>query len=170
MEGIINSLNGPNGLLIALLLAFIAICIIIGAKHSLVKIHTERIDIGRQSSDNERKILRYQKDWVHLECMAFEEKVPHNFEGYDKWKARCVIERIYDEIVDWIMLNHIEDTERYVKLKQEIVWNIILTSTDHKVLRSNNFKKEVDAKIAQVITHLITIREQYSNNAGGKKK
>lgn len=162
MDSVINGLNGPNGLIIAFLLILIAICITIGAKHSLIKIHTAKIDIGKESSENERRVLQYQSDWVHLQVLAFEEKIPHNYTNYDKWKARCILEQVYDEIIQWIMQNHIEDTDRYIKLKKEIIWNMVLTSTEHKALRSDNFKEEIEREVELIIRHLILIRAQFS--------
>jgi hypothetical protein len=164
MSDIINSLNGSNGAIIAVLLAFIMVCIIIGAKHSLVKIHTTKMDIGKQSSDHERLILQQQADWAYLECMAFEEKIPHNFEGFDQWKCKCMIEQAYSMIVKWILINHIyRNDEKYIRLKQEIMWNMILRGTEHKALRSNSFKAQVDAEVERIIQHLILIREQYTS-------
>ncbi len=57
--------------------------IIFAAKQGYMKVRTEKILIGRESSEKERLLMKKQSEYAHTECMAFEKELPR-FEGYDE--------------------------------------------------------------------------------------
>ena len=162
MENVTEALQTDNGWIIAILIAIIVILLIIGARHGLVKIKTDKIQVGRDASNQTQKIIKHQEDWVKIAVSAFEQKIP-KFDDYDEWRGKFLIEKCLNVINDWIVQNHIETTKNYIELKQEMIWNLLLTHTEKDELRSTKFKKEVYAYVEYIIRNLVRIRKQYED-------
>ena len=88
-------------------------------------------------------------------------KVPR-FETFTEDRARGICELIYDEMVNWIVLNHIEDTETYVGIRQESIWNIVLSNILSLKYDNEEFKKIVYDHVEEDIKTFVKIRKQYS--------
>ena len=162
-EEIKEIINGPNGIIICILLIIIIFLIVRYAKLGLINIKTKNLSVGKTASETERTIMRNQIEWAKLACQAFESKIPR-FEGYDIYKGKYIIERVFDECVKWIAFNHIETTDAYISIKQEIIWNMVQSYVENEKLRSKSFKKTVDEYVAYVVTSLVNIREEYDKN------
>ena len=134
--------------------------IIFSVKIGLLKVKTDKIQMGRDFSDEERAIIRNQCESVKKILAAFEQAIPR-WNGYDEFRGKYILELLYDEIVNWIIYNHVENKEAYVSLKQEAVWNIVQANVTHKKMRSKEFKQQVDEQVAHIIQRLIDIRKEY---------
>lgn len=135
--------------------------IIFAVRQGYVKVRTEKMMIGRDCGERERSILKNQIEYAYRMCTGFINEVPR-FDGFDEFQAKYIIELCYDELVKWIYFNHIETKNGYIENKQDIVWNIIQTNVSHKKLSSDQFRKKVDDKVAHIIEHLVSIREEYN--------
>ena len=162
MDWLRDILTSSNGVAIAAMSIVIIILAIVGARHGLLSIRTKRMTISNLASEQERTIMRNQIGWVKIACQAFEDKVP-KYEGYDVYRGKYVIERVLDEIIEWIYYNHIEATDTYIEIKQEIVWNMVTSLVDNERIKgSKSFKKECDSYVKTMIERLVSIREEYS--------
>ena len=160
MEPIMHGLESNNGILVAITLIILVLLIIMCVKSNILKIHTNKFSMGK-SSEIERAIIRHQIEWAHLTCVAFEDKVPKSFEGYDYYRSKYILEKVYDEVVNWIIFNHIETTDTYIKLKQDIIWKIVLSNTNSSSIRTTKFQKEVFNEVQKLIENLLIIRQEY---------
>lgn len=165
MEYVVSALTSDNGWLVAVLIIIILVLCAIGIKHGALKIKTDKIVVGQDASDLERTIMRQQIEWTKIACYSFEQKVP-KFPEYDKYRGRFIIEKVFDEIIKWIAFNHIKDNDAYIRIKQDIVWNIIQKYAKNKAIMSKSFRHAVDNNVEYVIKNLVDIREQYSDKWG----
>lgn len=160
MEIIGDVLTSSNGIIVAILFTII---VIIGMKYGSIKVNTDKIKVGIDSGEAERAIMRNQKEWCKLSLEAFERNLP-KFEGYDTIRGQLVLEKIYDEMVDWIMLNHIRTESKYVEIKQANVWNIVQKWTVNDSFKSEEFHKILDEQIKNDIEMMVKIRKDYNKN------
>ena len=128
-EAIVSAFRDGNGWLIILMLVLLGVC----AKLGLVKIKTDKISVGRDASLAERNLMKKQVEYAYQACKAFEQRIP-KFDGYNTYLGKYITEVTFDEIVNWIMFNHIEDTADYIKIKQDIIWNIIKCNSTITIL------------------------------------
>lgn len=172
MNEVSTALQSDNGWIIAILIVIIVVLLIIGARFGLIKIKTNKLQVGideevlRQArmnaEDTAHQIIKHQKDWATIAVSAFNRKIPKP-EDYNEFRGKFLLEKALNVITDWIVLNHIEDKKTYIELKQELVWNLILSYTEKKELRSDRFKKEVYDYVEYIIKNLVRIRKQYNN-------
>ena len=132
--------------------------VVFATRQGYMKVKTEKVLIGRDSKETEQLIMMKQSDYAHYACKAFEKGIPR-FDGYSETLGRLIAEITYDEILRWIMVNHINDSEYYIANKQEAIWNIIVSETVDKKMRSEKFRAIVDDNVEQIIRQLISIRE-----------
>lgn len=138
---------------------FIALILIgVTCKFGHVMIKKDKIIISRDSKEHERLLMMKQKDYAHNACMAFEKRIPR-FEGYQTLLGKLIAELAYDEIVDWIMANHIRDDEDYIGLKQKAIWDIITKESVNPKMQEKSFEKEVYKNVELIVKALVQIRE-----------
>lgn len=151
-------LTSSNGVIISILLV---ILVIVASKYGLVKVKTDKVTIGRESSEKERIIIMQQSEYVELATTAFERQIP-KFESYDRKRGELIVALIQLEMNKWITQNHIKTTTRYISLKQARVWNIVQANTIAEAMEGDEFHEQVNEQVAQVITALVAIRKEYS--------
>ena len=159
-ETINNTLNGNNALSVLIFVLVIVIIISILAKADILKVKTRVVKIG--SDENERTILRQQNEWTHTfvdgilgKCIATNPKL-------DKIKTQLVLEKVYDEIVTWIMYNHITRSEMYIQIKCEKIRALINSMEVGEWVRSVEFQTRINKWVKEIINRLVDIREHYS--------
>ena len=162
-EAIAQVLMSGNGL--TTLLFVILIILLAGAalRLGLVHVHTSAVTIGNSASEQERTVMRHQVEYIRQSCNAFEVKIPKD-ETYDKYRGRFVIERVFDEMLNWIIFNHIEDNRVYISTKQKIIWNIVVTHTVKEMHHSEEFKDAVFKSVEGDIQELAAIRRYYQKS------
>lgn len=157
-EAIAQVFTSGNGVTIAVLITAILFMGVLLVKHGVLRISTKTVHIG--ADERERTIIRHQVEWIRNSVNGFEAMIPKP-EGYDKYRGRFVLERVFDEMLNWIVFNHIEDTHSYIHIKQTNVWNIVMTFTDKKEHHSQKFHDMVFEQVEVAIKSLIMIRKEY---------
>ena len=132
--------------------------IIFAIRQGYVKVKTEKILLGRDSGEKERLLVKKQIEYAHTTCMAFEKRLPR-FEGYNEYLGKYIAELIFDEIVNWITVNHIQNSEDYISIKQAIIWDIIVTNTINDAMKTDKIRKKVYENVEMIIVRLVQIRE-----------
>ena len=153
VERLVQSGKGWFVLIIIALMVF-------AIRQGYMKVRTEKILIGRDSGEKERLILKNQLEYAYNMCTGFINDIPR-FEGFDDFRAKYILELCYDEMVKWIYFNHIENKAGYIENKQDIIWSLVQANVFHKKLSSEQFRSDVDDKVAHIIEHLVSIREEY---------
>lgn len=156
VEGVVQIVNSPNFTKV-IVTAFIAVTVAwLLVKSGLLTVHSKYVTMG--VADKEHAIMRKQLIYAKQACDAFVQYIPQG-EDYNEWRGKCVAELVYDEMVDWVVLNHIEDTEDYISLRQTAVWNIILAHVWKPEHKSEEFRQVVFKHVEQDIKALVRIRK-----------
>jgi hypothetical protein len=157
-ETISNVLTSPNAFVVLIFLAFVAVILYILVKSGVLKISTSAVQLG--SGDIERNIIRQQLDYVSLHLNGLEAKLDKP-EDYNEYLGKLIIEKVFDEYVNWITFNHINKSPAYVEIKQERVVSLIRQYTIKEEFRSEEFEQMIREDTKNVIEALINIREIY---------
>ena len=147
----------------AIVLFFLVIIILLLAhfsKKGVFKWHTERLTIG--ASENERAIIRQQVEWAELEIESLASM--EIFSNVDEWRTKYILEKMFDEILQWIIFNHIKDSPEYISIKQEKIWNMTQTLVVREEFRSDAFKDFIYKEVDKIIKRLIFLRRQYGTS------
>lgn len=157
LEEIGRAITSENGISLVVLSILVFISVFVGLKHGRFKLKTEKFTLIGEARDKERLLMKTQKDFVKTACTGFEKRIPR-FDGYDPKLGELVVEKVFDEIVDWIMINHIKDDDEYIALKQEIIWDIVSSEITADELKTDKFKKQCYSCIEHIIKRLVQIR------------
>jgi predicted phosphohydrolase len=159
--------NIPSVLLLVVALAILA-------KILKIRINTDHITIGGEDKKAyyERSVVRNQVNQAKLFCMALENKIiavldePPKSDGY---YVKYILECVYDKIVEWIMYNHIENTEEYIESKQWEIQSLVYSFNPPDKFKTPEFKERMDRWTAEIIGRMVSIRKLY-NKKGTKKE
>lgn len=162
-ESVEHILVSSNGVSIAFLFLLLVLLVIICSRLGLIKIKTDKLTIGIESSELERTIMRNQIEYTEVSLKAFEQKIQKP-DGYNIYRGKYVTERVFDEIVKWIAFNHIRTDDHYVGIKQAAIWDLVQTLVEKDQFRSDDFKDLVNKYVEKTIRNLVAIREEYSKN------
>lgn len=147
----------------ATVLFFLVIIILLLAHLSnkgVFKWHTEKLTIG--ASENERAIIRQQVEWTELEIESL--ATAEIFSHVDEWRTKYILEKLFDEVLQWIIFNHIKDSPEYISIKQEKIWNMTQTLVIREEFRSDEFKDFIYKEVDKIIKRLIFLRRQYGTS------
>ena len=158
-ESIAQILTGPNAFVILCFLGLMCLFIWLLIKSGVFKVSTSTVQIGG-TPDIERNIIRQQLDYCLLHLSGLEAGLPKP-EGYNEYLGKLIVEKVYDEFVNWITFNHINKSEAYIALKQERIINLIRQYTVRDEFRTEEFENMVRADVKKIIEDLIKIREVY---------
>lgn len=132
------------------------------AKKGFFSYRGKNLTVG--SNEKELNIVRNQIQWSHLFIMSLK----HDIIGIDDElkSIRCdnILEKVFDKVVEWITLNHINSQESYSMIKKSEIRALINSLVSDEYYRSDEFFQRVDKWVDIVITHLLKIRKEYSNN------
>ena len=157
-EAIGDAIASENGMSIAVLAVLTFISVFVGLKHGRIKLKTDRLTIEGEARDKERLLMKKQSECASVACKGFEKRIAR-FDGYNTLLGALIAEKAYDQIVEWIMANHIRDDQEYITDKQEIIWDIVSAEVVDDRFRSEKFKKQVYECIEHIIRRLVQIRE-----------
>jgi len=157
-ETISTILTGPNAFVVLIFLAFVSVILFILVKSGAIRISTPNMSIN--TGDVERNIIRQQLDYVSLHLNGLEAKM-NKPEDYNEYLGKLIIEKVFDEYVNWITFNHINKSPAYVEIKQERVVSLIRQYTVKDEFRSEEFEDLIRKDTKEVIEALIRIREVY---------
>ena len=121
-ETISTILTGPNAFVVLIFLAFVSVILFILVKSGTIRISTPNMSIN--TGDVERNIIRQQLDYVSLHLNGLEAKLEKP-DDYNEYLGKLIIEKVFDEYVNWITFNHINKSPAYVEIKQERVVSLI---------------------------------------------
>lgn len=152
-------LNSKNFIPLSVFAACLVFLCYILVKKGILTIHTKYVSTGLV--ERERKTIRHQMTHAYQSCTAFISKLPF-IEGCSKEQMRNVCELIYDEMITWVVFNHIKDTGSYVSIHQEAIWNIILRELGDIEKQHPGVKELVFNNVQKDIETFVKIRKEYS--------
>lgn len=171
-EAIGNIITSGNGIAALAMLLVVVVLGVLLAKAGVLSVHTKAVSLG--SRESERRVLQEQIKFAHGYCQSIESKIVVMLDGkmpYDGFLCGKILEVCYDEIIEWITFNHIENSGRYVKVKQKNMCNVLYTQlaliNDHSLFdtiaqfKTAEFKQRVYNWVEEIIQNLVEIRELY---------
>ena len=174
METLANILTSKDFLssIPSVILLIVAICIL--GKILKVRVTTSHIQIGGEdkNSYNERAIVRNQVNQAKLFCMALENKINALVEHKtaDGYYVKYILECVYDKMTEWIMYNHIENTEEYIESKQWEIQSLVYSFNPPSQFKTPEFQERINKWTAEIIGRLVSIRKLYENQAKQERK
>lgn len=159
-QAIEKILLSDNSAIILFFLIVIMLLLAHFSKKGVFKWHTEKLTIG--VSENERAIIRQQVEWAELEIesLAFTER----FNNVNEWRTKFILEKLFDEVLQWIIFNHITDSPEYISIKQEKIWNLTQTFVIKDEFKSEEFKDFIYEEVEKIIKRLVFLRRQYGTS------
>lgn len=156
-ESIGNVLTSNNAVAVLITLLILVIVAAVLAKVGIFQFKGKGVTIG--GDEDERAIIRQQTEWTQLFIQSMQQ-LPI-FEGSDTYHTLYILEKVFDEVLNWIVFNHISDSENYISIKQEKIWNLIQTLVTDKKFTSTGFKQVIYDNTEVLIKRLVYIRKNY---------
>ena len=151
----------------SVILLVVAICIL--GKILKVRVTTSHIQIGGEDKNSyyERAIVRNQVNQAKLFCMALENKINALIEHKtaDGYYVKYILECVYDKMTEWIMYNHIENTEEYIESKQWEMQSLVYSFSPPEQFKTPEFQERINKWTAEIIGRLVSIRKLYVSQA-----
>lgn len=163
-EAISNILTSSNASQTIISLIVLVLIVVIMIKSGMIKIKTKHVKIGMSEADKERTIIREQCDWARMYLKGLMKDLLSKEQNarYDGYFIKYIVEVVYDEVVNWIVFNHIEDNDRYIQVKADIMTCMIYSMDIDDSFRTADFNKRIYKSVEEVIKKLINIRAIYT--------
>ena len=156
----------------SVILLVVAICIL--GKILKVRVTTSHIQIGGEDKNSyyERSIVRNQVNQAKLFCMALENKINALVEHKtaDGYYVKYILECVYDKMTEWIMYNHIENTDEYIESKQWEMQSLVYSFSPPEQFKTPEFQERINKWTAEIIGRFVSIRKLYENQAKQERK
>lgn len=159
-ETVSNVLSGYNGIAVLIAILLIVVFSILLIKNNYLHIRTDSLKIG--ADERERAILRQQNEWVANYIHGLVLVIQTKFKGLDETKTRLILEYVYDEVMVWIMFNHITRSDMYIMVKQERIRGIVFSYATSTIIKEEKFCLAMNQWVKDIINRLVDIREYYS--------
>lgn len=156
-ESISNVLTSGNAVAVLLTLIVLIIILAVLAKKGIFQFNGKGVTIG--DNEDERAVIRQQTEWSQLFVQSMRQ-LPI-FEGSDTYHTLYILEKAFDEVLSWIVFNHISDSENYISIKQEKIWNLIQTLVIDKKFTTEEFRQIIYDNTEVLIKRLVHIRKNY---------
>lgn len=159
-ETVKEAINGENGIGLILLAMLIILLALYLVKGKYLRINTGAVKIG--DSDTERMILRQQTEWAYQYIQSLHGVLMQRYPELDSTMTKLILEYVYDEVVTWIMFNHISKSEIYISVKSDKVKGIVFSIGTNPVIKDEKFVIMMSQWVKEIICRLVEIREYYS--------
>ncbi len=157
-EAIKSILTSQYTYQVLIVLTLIVCTISILLKAGLITVRTKHVQIG-DAREEEHTIMHKQKEYAHATCTAMLNTILSMDSTLDTWRTKCVLEYVYDEILDWITFNHITTDNDYVAVKAASLRAIVRSNVEKDIFFTDEFNHVIDTFTRNTITELIRIRK-----------
>ena len=144
---------------VALVIAAVIALAIYLVRRGAVGINTGKIYVG--SDQREREIIRQQVEYTRLYIESLSGKIKVKESRYGGYFTKWVLERVYDEVVDWITFNHLSKEGAYISIKQAKITNLVYSLNVNEEFQTPEFKERMEKWVEELISELVKIRQLY---------
>lgn len=158
LPSLFEKLSSFYGVIILLIIMVVGYILLRTGKLS---IRTKAVQLGKADiEENERKIMRQQMSFLHVSAEGMISQLPSDL---DIWRTKYVIAKVCDVLEEAILYNHIiRGDEKYISIKQKLVYNAVLKRTEREYFRTEEFKNLCDKFTRDMLTEFVNIRDVYS--------
>lgn len=161
-------LTSDNGLAVMLFFLVVVGLAVFAVRYGLIKIRTRHVRIG-SAQDDERAIIRQQIEWSHLFIQSLASKIETDTSQYNGYFTKYILERCYDEVVDWITFNHLNLESDYISIKQDKICALVYSLNVRDEFKTPEFKERMRKWTKEVIERLVQIRSVYRLQADNRR-
>ena len=160
-EAVQNILTSPDSWITLIFLLVFFIVSVILVKTGFLSVNTGKIRLS--SRDKEQRVMREQITYAHSVCMGTMQQILRDdtMKTVDPIHVERVVEKVYDEVIQWIAFNHLTADELYLKNKvkkiQLIIDTYIPPDKKHDI-----FDELIETTVREMVKELVEIREWYS--------
>lgn len=123
-----------------------------------LKLNIKGIKIG--TDEKERLIIGRQTRYVDNELAAIASTLLKEHPDFDPWRTKYVCEKVLDEYVRAIYMNHITDTEGYIDDRYETNLAIVQKRVEKDFFWTEEFKKFLRENTEKMVKKLYKIRKE----------
>lgn len=154
MTAIVDIIKSGNALNIVL----VGVLLFVLVKSKFLHIHTEHIKLG--AYEDERAIMRRQLEYVRITLKSSIRSFPVSL---DSVRTKNIVHELCDIFEDMIVFNHIKDDKGYICIKQAIIYNKVLSLTEHEFFTTPEFREICDTTVEDIIKTMVCIRRTYKS-------
>ena len=159
-DAVAKILTNSNALLVLIFLTMFVFILIILTMSGLVRIDTGAFKMGADTK--ERDIIRQQIEWAHIYIMGLKYQISADETTYKGYLTKFMLEAAFDEVVAWIVFNHINLESDYISIKQEQIKSMVHSEpTIRPEFKTKEFDRKVDKWVDELIRRLVVIRKVY---------
>lgn len=159
-QAITDIMTSQNAIPTILICFFIILLGVVLVRNGLLSIKTKYVQFGVVVREDEREIIRRQMEWIKIHLDGLEGTLPKD-ENYDVYRGKFILEKVFDEYMEWITFNSMSMDSEYVASKQDIIVSLVWSLTDKKEFRTKKFKEFLEEDTKNSIGKLIQIRHIY---------
>lgn len=123
-----------------------------------LKLSFRGLKIG--TDEKERLIIGRQTRYVENELAALASTLLREHPDFDPWRTKYICEKVLDEFVRAIYMNHITDTEGYIDDRYETMLTIVQQLAEKDYFWSEEFKKFLKDNTERMVKKLYKIRKE----------
>lgn len=123
-----------------------------------LKLSFRGLKIG--TDEKERLIIGRQTRYVENELAALASTLLREHPDFDPWRTKYICEKVLDEFVRAIYMNHITDTEGYIDDRYETMLTIVQQLAEKDYFWNEEFKKFLKDNTERMVKKLYKIRKE----------
>lgn len=123
-----------------------------------LKLNIKGVKIG--TDEKERLVIGRQTRYVENELAAIASTILKEHPDFDSWRTKYVCEKVLDEYVRAIYMNHITDSDGYIDDRYETNLAIVQKRVEKDYFWSDEFKKFLRENTEKMIKKLYKIRKE----------
>ena len=164
MQWLVDLMNSPNGTMVLCFAGAALVLAMFMSKKGLLGVHTKYVTLGATSRED--TIKDNQMENAYLFITGLEAFISADNTKYSCFKTKWILEKIYDEVVTWIMHNHIRTDDVYVRQKSDKLRSLIYTLGVEDEFKSPEFAEQMDGWTKELIRRLVSVRSVYEQGGG----
>lgn len=123
-----------------------------------LKLNIKGVKIG--TDEKERLVIGRQTRYVENELAAIASTILKEHPDFDPWRTKYVCEKVLDEYVRAIYINHITDSDGYIDDRYETNLAIVQKRVEKDYFWSDEFKKFLRENTEKMVKKLYKIRKE----------
>lgn len=123
-----------------------------------LKLNIKGVKIG--TDEKERLVIGRQTRYVENELAAIASTLLKEHPDFDPWRTKYVCEKVLDEYIRAIYMNHITDSDGYIDDRYETNLAIVQKRVEKNYFWSDEFKKFLRENTEKMVKKLYKIRKE----------
>lgn len=123
-----------------------------------LRLNIKGVKIG--SDEKERLVIGRQTRYVENELAAIASTILKEHPDFNPWRTKYICEKVLDEYIRAIYMNHITDSDGYIDDRYETNLAIVQKRVEKDYFWSDEFKKFLRENTEKMVKKLYKIRKE----------